>query len=232
MNYLTDIEQVQFNSGINGIDCIYVINLSERFDRWKRIENIFTTYGFFPNRVNAVNGWNFPSKLIEEFTENSHSLKKGEIGCLLSHLSILKHALENNFDIIWILEDDVVILDDPYEIPLLLNELSEIDPEWDIFYTDIRNCWHIKGKYTHQLVKNNDYINEKFIRVRNRYGCYSMIISKNGIKKILNHFFNKKLSKPIDVDIHLIPNIRKYSPSWNIVSWLFEFHSDTSSFIN
>ena len=228
-NHFVDIELTEPSSGINGIDCIYVINLAERPQRWERVKSICEPHHLHPNRVNAVNGWELSSESLRELTQIPHNLKKGAIGCLLSHLSILQHALENEFECIWVMEDDIVILDNPHEISFLLNQLSEIDPEWDIFYTDIRNCFTINGKYTRQPIKQNNYISDNLLKVESRFGNYSVIISKNGIKKILNYFSSKKFSDPIDIDIHFIPNLKKYSSSWNIISWLFELCSDTEN---
>lgn len=228
-NHFIDIKLTDTSSGINGIDCIYVINLAERPQRWERVKSLCEPQHLHPNRVNAVNGWKLSSQSIKELTQFPHDLKKGAVGCLLSHLSILQHAFENQFECIWVMEDDIVILDDPHEITFLLNQLNEIDPEWDIFYTDIKNCWHINGKYCRQRIKEINYITDTLLRVENRYQTHSMIISKRGIEKILNYFLNKKFSKPIDVDIHFIPSIKKYSSSWNIVSSLFGLGSDTEN---
>lgn len=227
-NYLREIQLTEFHSGIKSIDCIYVINLDERYDRWERTQGICRDNGLFVNRVSAINGWKLSRRAIRELTAPYSQITKGGIGCLLSHLSILQHALKNDFTSIWIMEDDVTFLNNPHQIRPLLKELSEIDPEWDIFYTDTRNHWN----YIIKPIKQKNYITDRLLRVGRRYGTHSIILSKKGMQKIFHYFLGKKFSTPIDIDIHSIPGIRKYSPSWHITSVMEYSISDTEVPVN
>lgn len=227
-NYLTEIELTELDSGIQSIDCIYVINLEERYDRWQRTQAICKSNGLFVNRVNAINGWKLNMRVLKELTTPHHRVTKGAIGCLLSHLSILRHALENQFTSIWIMEDDVTFVNNPHQICSLLKELTQIDPEWDIFYTDTRNHWN----YVIKSIKQKNFITDRLLRVGHRYGTHSIILSKKGLKKVFKYFSEKKISTPIDIDIHSIPNIRKYSPAWHITSVVENSISDTEIPVN
>lgn len=227
-NYLTEIELTQFHSGIKSIDCIYVINLDERYNRWERTQAICKNNGLFVNRVSAINGWKLSKRDIQELTTSRPQITKGAIGCLLSHLSILRHALKNEFTAIWVMEDDITFVNNPHQIRLLIKELSLIDPQWDIFYTDTRNHWN----YIIKPIKQKNYITDRLLRVGRRYGTHSIIISKNGMEKIFKYFSEKKLSTPIDIDIHSITGIRKYSPTWDITSVVESSISDTEIPVN
>lgn len=77
---------------INDIKHVYYINLKERIDRKKHVEEQLKNLGFNPNRFNAT------------------KLPNGALGCSLSHLKLLKYAKENNLDHILIVEDDILFL--------------------------------------------------------------------------------------------------------------------------
>lgn len=222
-NCLTKIELTELYSGIKSIDCIYVINLDERYERWDRTQTLCKNNGLFVNRVSAVNGWKLEDRIIRRLTTPQNQITKGAIGCLLSHLSILQHALAKNFETIWVMEDDIDFLQSPHQIRPLLKELSKIDPDWDLFYTDVRIHWN----YVVKPIRKKDYITDNLLRVGRRYGTHSIIISKNGMKKIFNYFSSKRFSTPIDIDIHSIPGIRKYSPAWHITTVTESSFSDT-----
>lgn len=142
---------------------------------------------------------------------------------------MLKNAYENQFNIIWVLEDDAEFVGDPQKIPELITALSTLDPEWDILYTDVGNIGIVQGSFVILPVNNEDYLDENFMRVGNRFGTHSILISNSGIAKLLNYFICESLYAPIDVKIHWIPNLRKYSVRQNIVSHLAGEESTTES---
>ena len=65
------------------------------------------------------------------------------------------------------------------------------------------------------------------MQIRGRFGTYSMLISKRGIKKILDYFTSRPIWTAIDIDMHYIPTIREYAPRRDIVSNLRISLSDT-----
>lgn len=225
--YLVDIELKELYSGMELIDCIYVINLDERINRWNKLRNIWEKKGFFVNRVNAVNGWNISKDSIKALSAPHNAMLGGVLGCFLSHISVLKNAYENQFEIIWVLEDDAEFVGDPQKIPELIKALSKLDPQWDILYTDVRNFGITTGGFGVLPVSNKDYLNKDFMRVGKRFGTYSILISKSGIQKLLYYFISNPLCDAIDVIIHWIPNIRKYAVRRNIVSYIRGTESTT-----
>lgn len=60
-------------------------------------------------------------------------MSRGAIGIVLSHLSILQDAYDEGYKTIWVMEDDIDVVDNPSQIPLLLQKLDLLDPDWDIF---------------------------------------------------------------------------------------------------
>jgi GR25 family glycosyltransferase involved in LPS biosynthesis len=148
----------------------------------------------------------------------------GHVGCAYSHLTILKDALDSDYQNILILEDDFVIVKDPHLLGDLVNEADlEIGAgNWDIIYLD---NWHEglkRGKF-HFWMRSYPYphfqsqdpkkfeerqsTSKNIDRIFARHATHSMILSKNGIKKIYSHFLEYKFFYPIDVDLFNIPGI-------------------------
>jgi GR25 family glycosyltransferase involved in LPS biosynthesis len=241
-SFLTDINLQYSDSGINRVNCLYVINLEHRSQKWLTTKAIFNSYGIFPNRVNAINGW-----MLNEQEKQvlmgiyPLRLRGGQIGCILSHVSTLQHAFRNNYEVVWICEDDIEICENPHQLSDLILTLSEIDPEWDILYTDSdsKNESGIivpslgsdfRPDFPHMDLDyyiNNEIINHDFIRKNQRFGAYSYILSKRGVEKILRHFIDNYLWTSYDIEIHYILGIRQYCIRRDLVSINWKLPSDT-----
>lgn len=244
--YLEPIEITHFESGLPLIDCIYVLNLDERPKKWEKVKKLFDERGMNVNRVSGINGWEFSQEICEELA-GPYPLKicGGQLGCLLSHVSIIKDAYDRGFNIIWVFEDDIEFVEDVNQIPQLLTEFSRIDPDWDIFYTDIDQRALPEGYYYRpnfmaqprpdqplyplQYYFTRIQLSKNIMQTRYRWGTHSMVISRNGMKKILDYFTHVYLWAPVDVDLHLISGIREYSPIRDIVSNERFGVNDTSS---
>lgn len=74
---------------MENIDKIFFINLEKRPDRRNEI-------------MREINDMDFPKEKIERFV----AIERGQVGCVLSHLEILKIAKERHYRNILILEDD------------------------------------------------------------------------------------------------------------------------------
>lgn len=237
LKYLKSIDVKETNSGVDSIDCVYVINLDARPKRWERMEALLKERGIHANRVSAVNGWELTSEVSKELAGHYPvRLKNDALGCLLSHFSIYKNAYDRGFKTVWILQDDADFIGEIKEIPVYLKVLSQIDPNWDIFYTDF-DFRNDQGGY---LLFINDKENEKgrpdqevqdswyycirmlacngIMRILGRHGTTSMIISRNGLEKLVNYFSHVYIYTAIDHDIHLIPGLRQYVPVKELVT--------------
>ena len=253
--FLRKIDNVVTPSGVAGIDCLYVVNLSEMPRRWQRMNRLLNDLSLHGNRFEAINGWHLKdAKNLREMTcfgkRYQHvpkfHLTWGGIGCLLSHLSILKDAYERNFEVIWILEDDAVIKEHPDCLTSILSFLNEFDSEWDILYTDPNNL-DPQGNYrtvAKPLIpapsikrKNDAYynrkeiVNEILMRIYYRGGTYSMIISRKGMKKIYDALISLPVVIPYDDSLHFIEGIVEYACRIPIVTHPLnpDFGSSTAS---
>ena len=114
-------------------DKIYCLNLKKRENRW-----IYSNYQFVNNniiveRFDAIDG-----ELID-FTDSNINLEslsrkgliesKGALGCLKSHLEIIKDAKSKNYKRILIFEDDILLSDNFKEE---VKKIENID--WNLLY--------------------------------------------------------------------------------------------------
>jgi GR25 family glycosyltransferase involved in LPS biosynthesis len=237
-DFLKPIEGCSKEScGIDFVDKIYVINLDERKEKWNRMKSILDQYNLKAIRFSAINGWKLPKEVAYILAGNQKPrISPGNLGCILSHLSILKHAYESDYNAVWIMEDDIVIIEEPHQLSEMILKLYEIDLSWDILYTDIDskdprgdlvpslgsdfrpNEEHLPLEYYH----NRFLVDQDIMRIFQRFGNYSYIVSRYGMKKILDYFTHIDIWTNYDIDIHYIPSIREYSSTKEIVSVHFD----------
>lgn len=99
-------------------DKVYCINLDHRPDRWETVQKEFDKL----NITDQVERW--------AGTVNDN----GNLGCTLSHLSIIKHCKEKGYKNVLIFEDDVLFVETNVDkLEKAFNELIELD-NWDLFY--------------------------------------------------------------------------------------------------
>ncbi len=214
---LTQIETLQeASSGLEGIDYIYVINLEERPEKWDKISEEFGKYDLILNRVSAINGWKIPEEKRQELVRYPiRPLRGGEIGCFLSHLSVYQDAAKKEVKAVWICEDDIQFEKSPKNIPFLVKQLTKIDPDWDILYTDYSEAGSIPcggNPYGHSYQVLKEEVTKDLVRMHGRWGTHSILFSAKGITKVFRHYYcNPIIWAPIDVDIHYIPGLREYS---------------------
>lgn len=248
---LVNISKIKPKSGLPSVDCMYVINLKSRKEKWQRTQAICGEHSLVPSRVHAVKGTALSTKKLQKlFGPYPYTrLKRGQIGCLLSHVSIFADAHARRFNRVWICEDDIEFIEDPHQLPKLLDKLTQLDPDWDILYTDkesiVPNCYKEYQPGTELPNRGHDFrpnqyhyplsyylshlvIDEDFTRIGQRYGSYSYFVSKKGLEKLVNYFLHVYLWSPVDIDIHYVPNIREYRLNKRVVShWVDSGTNDT-----
>ncbi|MBA3602217.1 MAG: glycosyltransferase family 25 protein [Parachlamydiaceae bacterium] len=183
-------------------------------------------------------------ELIEKVGRNyySHCLSRGAIGIVLSHLSILQDALDSGFKTIWVMEDDIEVFKDPNELTALIKKLDALvgKDNWDVLFTD-PDTKRANGEYIpctgyakrpnfapkniERFIGRKD-ISKDFRKVGARYGAYSMIIRKSGMKKILNFIKRNDIFLPYDMEFYLPNNINLYTMRYDVVSTLTDALSD------
>lgn len=103
---------------------IFCINLDKRPDKWEDSLKEFQKIGLSGvTRFSGVDG--NPDNLVSK-------LLPGEVGCILSHLSIIKKAKENNLENILVFEDDVVFHQHFNE--MFESTINSVPTDWDMLY--------------------------------------------------------------------------------------------------
>ncbi len=235
VSFLKPIEILEEDSRLEGVDCIYVINLKERLERWQSLQEQFLKQNLRANRVDAINGWKIPieqrNTLVDPRLDPSReiTLTGGEIGCSLSHLSIYQDALERGFEVIWVCEDDVRFNGRVDRISPLVEELFFLDPDWDLLYTEHTMFGSVLQRHRPEQIPYkaiNQDVSARLARTHGRFGTHSLILSKKGLEKILSYFYSRYFWAAIDVDLHYV-GLREYSIKENLTNVQHGFSSDT-----
>ena len=175
----------------------------------------------------------------------SHCLSRGCVGILLSHLSVLQHAFDAGFSTIWVMEDDIQVIKNPHLISTCIERLDFLVGKggWDILFTD-KDTKNKKGEYipcmgyarrpnftpdNPQRFSTRQDINGEFTKIGARYGAYSMIVRRSGMKKILNFLKKYNLFLPYDMEFYLPNDMRLYAVTDDIVSTKIDALSDNGA---
>lgn len=173
----------------------------------------------------------------------SHTLSRGAIGCLLSHLSVLQDAYNSGYNTIWVLEDDIRVVSNPLKLSTLIDTLDHLASGWDIFFTDDEIKGGDGGRsycngilprpnfHTHSLdyYRNRTSLSPDIVKLGLRYGSHSMIIRRSGIKKLLDYFKTHKVFFPYDMEYYFPPNIKLYGCTRDIVTNIAGGESDNAA---
>jgi GR25 family glycosyltransferase involved in LPS biosynthesis len=219
-------------NGIRKVDFIYMISLNH--GRFSRSIGQLSQYNIRPYRFEAVDGSTLPQETINQLGTPTfcHGMSRKQIGTALSHLSVLQDAYESGYETIWVMEDDIQVIQNPSILSGLIDELDGLVGDWDLLYTDIEAkasngklvpCLAISPRpnfppnpLAHYLRRLR--LSENFTEIGMRYGCYSMIIRRSGIKKILEYFKKYRIYLPIDMDLFFIPGLKQITCNHEIVS--------------
>lgn len=142
----------------------------------------------------------------------------------LSYLSVIFDAYKSKYDAAWVMTDVVKIKKDPNVISGYLALLNTEHPDWDILYTDIDSRERrplVYDDVTTPIRPDMDFAPPEFYKERAtteyptgrlglRTGAYSFIISKRGIKKIVDFYKLNQFFIPFEIEIQIIPGIKSF----------------------
>ncbi len=215
-------------------------NLGVKYGPWMKTGNMGTCYlpeGDSQPHHEMVNK---PGR-----TYFCHCMSKGAVAICLSHLSILQDAYDSGYETIWVMEDDIEVIRDPRALSELIDKLDGLVGKegWDILFTD-RDTKNQQGNYVpctafawrpnfsptnpRKFAERRD-ISPDFRYIGARYGAYSMIVRRSGMKKLLDFFKGYDIFLPYDMDNTLPPDIRFYTVRDDVVSTLIRALSDNGA---
>jgi len=131
-----------------------------------------------------------------------HNFPIGALGCLLSHIQVIKDAMNNNFRRIMILEGDFIMSNTfASEFPL---KLSSLDNKWDLVYLGKKqgnfDKFHVvKEIHTcSSLFQPAKKFNLYFSRPNYQtWGTHAILLNHSVFETIIN--FEKNIVAPIDI---------------------------------
>jgi glycosyl transferase, family 25 len=181
---------------------VFVISLASSYDRRANTKLQLEQAGISFSLTDAVDGRIIP---VEDLRNNhdyavfksgiyTRYLRKEEIGCTLSHLSIFRKIVEDNIPLTCVLEDDNIYSSDFRE---LLETIEKDTDHWDLLYLGHRSGCTLnaaEGRKT-RILKTYDYaIGEPF---EVPMGSHAYIISLKAAKILLDNAY--PLKAPFDV---------------------------------
>lgn len=182
----------EFFTDVNDVG-LFVINMKFRTDKKKRMEDELKKHGLSAEFIDAIVGYNIDiDKMVSNNLINNkinRPMRRGEIGCYLSHIKSWESFLKSNYKYALILEDDAVFLND---FKNKLNDLmEEIDFPFDIIYLN-DNCEHHFGdKCLYGVQKSKNLFKPGTVG----YGLYGYLLSREGAKKLID------IALPIEMPI-------------------------------
>lgn len=186
-----------------------VLSLKHRFDRQAQMKNELKKIDISWDFFDAVNGY-------EKTTNIVSNLLPGEKGIKESHIQMLQKAIDNNWDSIFIFEDDVEFCPN---IKIILQEFTKNIPEnCDLLYLG----GHHRGVLT--PVQDNVY------QTKSTFTTHAMWISKSIFNKAIDII--KNTDKPLDDCYSILQqSILAYVVYPNIV-WQRNDYSDIQNKFN
>jgi len=197
------------------IDKIFIINLEHRGDRKKKILSELQRIGLNNYEIfkaikpteEMINEWNpnFLNPIPEWFKRtggDENKYKIGALGCMLSHLEIIKLCIERKYNNVLILEDDTEFqigngIRFDQVISIMKNQFENLN--FGLFYL----AGNHRGA---QLQKKSDNIN----RVKGTLTTGSYIINKSVMKFIVKNM----ASYPREIDIFYSTVIQNQFPCY------------------
>ncbi|KAI6173397.1 hypothetical protein M3Y98_01077000 [Aphelenchoides besseyi] len=178
-----------------GFDRVYVVNLQRRPERMKRMESIMKLLGIDYVRFNATDGRTLTEKELSDihvlpgYLDPYHKrpLKRGEIGCFLSHYRIWTEIVTEKLDRVLIFEDDIRFTENSTKILRgMVEDLMKMRDEWDLIYLGRKkNDANAQEFY----VRGHRYLST----VTYSYWTLGYAISQRGAQKLLDAEPLKKL---------------------------------------
>ncbi|MEN9343323.1 MAG: hypothetical protein RLZZ453_110 [Chlamydiota bacterium] len=175
-----------------------------------------------------------------------HCMSRGAIGIVLSHLSILQDAYDSGYETVWIMEDDIEVIQNPHILSHLIDQLDSLVSKkvrWDILFTD-QDTKNQEGQYVPCLgyarrpnytpsrperFALSSFLKQTFKKIGARYGAYSMIVRRSGMEKLLKHFKTYGIFLPYDMEFYLPDDIVMYAVINDVVSTQPRALSDNGS---
>lgn len=169
-------------------DNIFCINLEKRTDRKEKLEKMLTDVKLTVEWFRGYDG-----SLLTPFVDKNIMVRRtpGYLGCLLSHLEIIKISYRRKYETILILEDDISIHKNLHqEFNKIANDIKNENIDWDVLYLGHAS---FTGKYKigedkqWEPITNEKYKNQ-VVKTFNSWACHAMALNRKAMKAILDYY--------------------------------------------
>lgn len=169
-------------------DKIYCLNLERNSEKWKKTNTQFKELNINVDRFLGIDGNNITDDEFDEISNRKISEvdssklglieNKYALGCLMSHIEIIKEAKSAGYKRILIFEDDVILSDEFSERISQINKLN-----WELLYLGA-------SQFNWSGVK----VNNGFYKCSNTLGTFAYAINSNIYDDLLELFETKRKS--------------------------------------
>lgn len=111
-------------------DKVFCINLTRRPDRLAQAQDEFAKYGIRVEFVAGVDGLSLPEQNM--ISKDGLKVSRGDLGCTLSHLKVVRMAKEQNLKSYFVFEDDVEFAPDINA--KFFAYMYQLPADWDMLY--------------------------------------------------------------------------------------------------
>jgi GR25 family glycosyltransferase involved in LPS biosynthesis len=162
-------------------DKVYCINLTKRLDRLTSATQEFQKNNIIFERYPAIDG--------NQLQPNNY-MKLGEFGCLLSHVSVLRNAKENEYEKILITEDDIEFSENFTD--RFFEYIKDLPDDWDMFYLGANHALCNKYETNPPIhISNNIY------KVNHAYAAHAYAVNMKCYNLVYKNLIEFK--HPVDV---------------------------------
>lgn len=171
---------------------IFIINLADRQTKKDYMIEQMKKYNLKYNMFEAINGLtlNVDNLVDSNVVDHAKSIKymkrllrRGEIGCALSHIFIWNKIIqESGNEKFYLIFEDDAILSNNFKSKLE-NILKDVEnKDWDVLYLN-DNCYSHFG----DQCDGDDFSDTTIKPFRSGYGLYGYVIKKNFAEKCINN---------------------------------------------
>lgn len=177
----------------------FVVNLDRRLDRWENFEKKATELKFLQyKRFSAVDGNKLkPNPQLQRiFDNNDYNMRKGMVGCAMSHIKLYIDLIKSDNDAYLILEDDLDFVPD---FKNKLVHLCKQAKDWDLLYLG-HHCRDnfMEGEYDKEKMPTSERRNAYTSLVKSLGGTGGYFITKKGAIELLDFINITGMTNGID----------------------------------
>lgn len=158
---------------MNLLKHVLYINLENRPDRNEHVKRELAKFGVSATRMNAV------------------KTKSGAVGCSMSHIKCLEYAKTNNYEHVFVCEDDITFLNPSLLLDNIRKMETNTDIDWDVLIIGGNNSPPYEKITDYCIRVSNNQTTTGYI-VKSHY--YDTLIAniKESVSQLLNNTENKR----------------------------------------